>query len=141
MAVATFFRNIIESLNKSHSISSSCSENIHLFIRRNCRRIVVENCRWNCRRIGTYLSLLGKIMMIMIFMFLVGRKGWKKRRTERGYFERCFHVSPQKRGYYYYNQDINYSNGKLRRILLIATGNNYKHIWNRRHGLLLIILQ
>ena len=32
MTVATFFRNIILSLNKSHSISSSYSQNIHLFI-------------------------------------------------------------------------------------------------------------
>ena len=76
MTVSTFLRNKFLSLNNSHFIYICLR--MYSYMLFDC---YIKN-NWK------YLSLSGKLMMTMIFMFLVGRKGRKKRSTERGYLVR-----------------------------------------------------
>ena len=121
------------------------SQNIQIFIFDQKMKIRIIACK-------LYVTLCQYWLIFIIIRKINDDDGihvsrWEKRQKETQHGTRilgskgAFMCRLKKRGYYYCNQDINYSNGKLRRILLIATGNNYKHIWNRRHGLLLIILQ
>ena len=140
MTISKLFRNRFLFLNKFYSI--------YIFLRI-YRYLFYANFFIACK---LYVTLLQYWLIFIIIRKINDDDGihvsrWEKRQKETQHGTRilgskgAFMCRLKKRGYYYCNQDINYSNGKLRRILLIATGNNYKHIWNRRHGLLLIILQ
>ena len=96
MTISKLFRNRFLFLNKFYSIYIFFRIYRYLFLTKRWKSVLHVNFMELYYNTGWYLSLSGKLTMTMVFMFHVGRKGRKKHSTERGYFERCFHVSPQK---------------------------------------------
>ena len=88
MTISKLFRNKFLFLNKFYSIYIFLRIYRYLFLTKRWKSVRHVNFMKLYYNTGWYLSLSGKLMMTMVFMFHVGRKGRKKHSTERGYLVR-----------------------------------------------------